>query len=151
MESKDIAPRNNAITKFKPNKLGLKIILGGKFKEKMSIIDIKSHIYNEMKENTKLQEENHQLQDRLCEIDEWKEKYEITCSTIEEYKNRIDTKEQEIKHYQNNIKSIKDDNRLLKSEIVDKDNEIKELKKIIKQMEKDKEINSKTTKKKGNK
>jgi predicted nucleic acid-binding Zn-ribbon protein len=63
--------------------------------------------------------------------------------------NMSNKREVEIKQYQSNIKSIKDDNKLLKSEIVDKDNEIKELKKIIKQMEKDKEINNKTTKKKG--
>lgn len=120
---------NKSDVKFKPNWLGLKMMLKGGFKHKISIDDIKRYIHDEMSSNTNLQKEVHTLKNRLHEIDEWKEKYDLSCLTLEEYKTRLESKEEEIDYYINLVESLRRDIKKLKTQLGNLELQCKELRK----------------------
>lgn len=120
---------NKPDVKFKPNWLGLKMMLKGGFKHKISIDDIKRYIHDEMSSNTNLQKEVHALKNRLHEIDEWKEKYDLSCLTLEEYKIRLESKEEEIDYYINLVESLRSDIKKSKTQLGNLELQCKELRK----------------------
>ena len=82
MAKNELAEIEESEVKFKPNWFGLKMMLGGKFKNKISVEDVKQYIYDEMSMNTKLQRKVFALENKLHKIKEWEDKYNLSCMTL---------------------------------------------------------------------
>lgn len=160
MAKNELAEIEENEVKFKPNWFGLKMMLGGKFKNKISVEDVKQYIYDEMSMNTKLQRKVFALENKLHKIKEWEDKYNLSCMTLGEFKERLKAKDQDLKKAQQELNTLRNKVKDLKTEVggtkvlikqLEKTNSslTKEIEKLKSQLE-EKEKPKKTTRKKAN-